>query len=729
MKFRISLVLVVLLTPALAMAQLLSQQVPDDAVLFVAWRGSDEMGPGYDASNLKKIIDASDIPRLINDFLPKVMKRIGQEDRNVAEVTNLISVIGSSMWRHSSAFYFGGIDASRPGQPMPKMAILCDAKADAPALTAELQRVIQRAGRLPVRVRVTNKETLVVVEIGNTGIDQAMSGKGLTLAGSAKFKEALSKTQLEPVTLIYLNGLAFVKTLADLVESSGDPGVQQMWPKVSEALGIGGLQYAICTGGFSGSQWSGQTFIAAPAPRTGLLAMLEAKPLSNEILGAIPSTATVAAAGHFDLAGLLGMIREGLGKVEPMLQQQFDAAIDQGSKQIQMDIIQDVLAPLGSEWAFYLDPTVGGNGLLGFTIVNRLNDAAKMDQSLGKLETTANNIIAGLLRREKVKIAFKQTKVGDTTIHYLAVPLITPSWAIRDGNLYFALYPQVVSSAADHVASKGKSIVSNPDYAKLMKQLGQENPTGVSFFDLPKTAPDAYQTWLLVTRLYLGFGDIFGVDSPPMLLPPLGKILPTLSPAGEVSWVDAEGWHSKAISPFPGSVALAGGGSMGGASVAQAGVMMRIMLPSLNRARETANRVKCASNMRQIGQAMQLYANEHKGKFPNDFGEMLLTQDVTIEVFTCPSSAANIPAEVRQMQPQQQAAWVNANAHYYYLGKGKNNAIDPSRVMIYEKEANHGGDGMNMLFGDGHAEFMSMPAAKKLLAEQGVGKGMGDDGL
>jgi prepilin-type N-terminal cleavage/methylation domain-containing protein len=38
-----------------------------------------------------------------------------------------------------------------------------------------------------------------------------------------------------------------------------------------------------------------------------------------------------------------------------------------------------------------------------------------------------------------------------------------------------------------------------------------------------------------------------------------------------------------------------------------------ILLPSLNRARETANRVKCASNLRQVGQAILLYSNDNRG--------------------------------------------------------------------------------------------------------------------
>lgn len=106
-------------------------------------------------------------------------------------------------------------------------------------------------------------------------------------------------------------------------------------------------------------------------------------------------------------------------------------------------------------------------------------------------------------------------------------------------------------------------------------------------------------------------------------------------------------------------------------------LLISILLPSLNRARETANRVKCASNLRQIGQAILLYSNENapRGNYPrvkfgsgatvtptwgnhfnvadpfgtafttnNDVTAALFllqrTQDIGSEVFTCPSSNA-----------------------------------------------------------------------------------------
>jgi len=45
-------------------------------------------------------------------------------------------------------------------------------------------------------------------------------------------------------------------------------------------------------------------------------------------------------------------------------------------------------------------------------------------------------------------------------------------------------------------------------------------------------------------------------------------------------------------------------------------LLISILLPSLNRAREAANRVKCASNLRSIGQATHIFAAENKGRIP-----------------------------------------------------------------------------------------------------------------
>src|SRR2546421_3243392 len=46
------------------------------------------------------------------------------------------------------------------------------------------------------------------------------------------------------------------------------------------------------------------------------------------------------------------------------------------------------------------------------------------------------------------------------------------------------------------------------------------------------------------------------------------------------------------------------------------GILMALLLPALEKAREHANTAKCATNLRSVGQAMALYVNENHGTYP-----------------------------------------------------------------------------------------------------------------
>jgi prepilin-type processing-associated H-X9-DG protein len=47
-------------------------------------------------------------------------------------------------------------------------------------------------------------------------------------------------------------------------------------------------------------------------------------------------------------------------------------------------------------------------------------------------------------------------------------------------------------------------------------------------------------------------------------------------------------------------------------------LLVSILLPSLNRAREAAKQTKCLSNLKQIGYAMMMYVNDNQGMLPFD---------------------------------------------------------------------------------------------------------------
>jgi prepilin-type N-terminal cleavage/methylation domain-containing protein/prepilin-type processing-associated H-X9-DG protein len=218
-------------------------------------------------------------------------------------------------------------------------------------------------------------------------------------------------------------------------------------------------------------------------------------------------------------------------------------------------------------------------------------------------------------------------------------------------------------------------------------------------------------------------------------------------------------------------------------------LLISILLPSLNRARETANRVKCASNLKQIGLAILLYSNENRGAYPRTKAStpvatgvthnmiatghtspdpftstatdatdnvpqalflLLRTQDITSEVFTCPSSnaekdtygggtnaainksnftdlAKNLSYSYQDPYPDSSAIGGgfklnNSISAEFAVGSDINpgttgtddNVLFPNNTssakdMKNGNSNNHDGDGQNVLFGDGHVEFLQNP--------------------
>jgi prepilin-type processing-associated H-X9-DG protein len=198
-------------------------------------------------------------------------------------------------------------------------------------------------------------------------------------------------------------------------------------------------------------------------------------------------------------------------------------------------------------------------------------------------------------------------------------------------------------------------------------------------------------------------------------MPPLQKLMAEMGPAAGISWSDDAGFHFRSLSPFPGADLL----SMDpvGAYMTSAGpaVALGLLMPAVSKARGEAERVKSASNLRQIGVGVMMYSQDNKSDCPPDLG-VLCSYGLIPAVFVSPFSGKSVPPELRAQTPEQRAAWVNQNADYVYLGKGKKmdklRADDP---LVYEKLELGRGQGINILFGDGHVEWLKMADAQRIL--------------
>jgi len=219
-------------------------------------------------------------------------------------------------------------------------------------------------------------------------------------------------------------------------------------------------------------------------------------------------------------------------------------------------------------------------------------------------------------------------------------------------------------------------------------------------------------------------------------------------------------------------------------------LLISILLPSLNRAREQANKVKCAANLSSIYKAMYLYSNDNKGNFPrtyyvvdqpatatydiantggtstnatdpfkttstNDVAEAIFliirTQDITSEVFGCPSANAekdtygtaagaaavnklsfskkqNLNYSFANPYPGKTASdqgykWNNSLSSEFCMAGDMNpgkqtpnydvtaptDQNSSSSIMKKANSPNHNGAGENLMYGDGHVQFESNP--------------------
>src|SRR5579871_836670 len=105
--------------------------------------------------------------------------------------------------------------------------------------------------------------------------------------------------------------------------------------------------------------------------------------------------------------------------------------------------------------------------------------------------------------------------------------------------------------------------------------------------------------------------------------------------------------------------------------------------PVFYRNPEQGARVRCASNLKQIGLAAIMWANDHNEKFPDDLDTIANDEDLAPSVFVCPSSNATVP---QGPTTQAMIADMHQPGHlsYVYIGKGLTTKADADVVILYE---------------------------------------------
>ena len=536
-----------------ALAQPLADRVPSDAMLYVGWQGIGSM-PGYDQSRLKAFLDDSNIPSLMERSMPLLLDRIVREDPNAAEGIGMLRKIFPVVWKYPTALYFAGIDLSNPVVPTPKLALLCKAGEDGEVVRAEMARIIAMTqGQAPFPIRAVRQGDIVALIVGYEQDAQAIAGSGPNsakpLAGTSdRFAQAMAQVQKDSAGVFYVDAEAVMGLINMIVQFNPDPAAQQMWPKIREAIGLDGVKRIVATAGFDGREWATNLFVAAPAPRPGMLKLLEAPPISGELMQSIPGTSTSFAILHADFAKVIEEVRTAASALDPNARQMMDGILDFARMQLGFDIQADLFEALGDKWAFYHNPAAMGSGPLGVTVLNRARHPDLAEKCIARLQEMVQASAAEKNRKTDPQLYFERSTIDGVDVRYAALPFVTPAWTLKDSTFYFGLYPQTVAMAA---STRVQPITERPGYQALRKRLGPDAVAGLIYIDLPATSDESYQPVLLLSRGLLGIGDMIGLKTPAITLPSLPKLKAHLAPAGMAAWTDDAGMHVRTISPFP----------------------------------------------------------------------------------------------------------------------------------------------------------------------------------
>ncbi len=182
----------------------------------------------------------------------------------------------------------------------------------------------------------------------------------------------------------------------------------------------------------------------------------------------------------------------------------------------------------------------------------------------------------------------------------------------------------------------------------------------------------------------------------PATMPPADCITKHLFPGVSVTRKVPGGILHESFSPLGAGGGLGGGNP--GQAVAVGGILVGLMLPAVTRVRESARRATCKSNLRQLGLAIHMWADDNDEKFPPTANLKLLVPNYidNPKVFKCPSGHASYMDFVKGKVTARSSSYV------YLPGRA---ATTPGWVIIaYGKLENHK-VGRNVLYADAHVEW------------------------
>lgn len=683
--------------------------IPANAVMVAMWGGTQT--PEFQSSKLAKVLASDAWQKLWGEQVPEALKATGEE--TIVEKYKKTLGYLKDATDHAMAVYLLA-PPTPDGEPTIVGLIDGGDKADELAAMIEKLREEEKGEKPPTMTKIGNVLMVASVE----QLPEVKENFTASPSYQTAIKAMGQPLAFTPSAFVHLE---MAKPISMLQGIGKDGPGKQRADLLLNGVGFKTLHsFTFRAGIDSGGDWASEAFIHAPAAeRKGLIGSLFTPRSGPEpLLSRVPADVIAVEAVEFDLPTLLNDGIKLATEMNPETPQELDFIWSKVTAVTGVKLKEEFLDQFGAHWIVY-ETSPAAPGQSGQIVaINKARNGKKVLQSVYQLCKSAQNflVMQGNQNPQLPKLLLARSKTADGAllldINLQVDPaLLEKTPALKDfthfavaekEGLLFLGQGDAVKAA---LTAPSTSITASEKYQSLMTRLGAPAASGVGFQDLPRSA-SAVKAQLANEVALLETMELPpGIDIKGMIDSLFNALEPQLSPSANARWVDEAGYHFRSVSPVPGGEFFSRVGAASSVGVGTGAVAVSILLPSLNRARETANRVKSASNLRMIGTGMMLYANENTGKFPPTLGDVLKTQDVTIDVFVSPRTSTSIPPEIRNGDKDAKAAWVSEHGDYEYVGADLNNSAHPDVILAYERLDRGLTDGINVLFADGHVEF------------------------
>jgi hypothetical protein len=411
-------------------------------------------------------------------------------------------------------------------------------------------------------------------------------------------------------------------------------------PPIGDVLNASGFAGLRLFGGITGMTEEGVSaawWLGAPGTQSGVF-QATAGGVGREQLAKIPADVVMAHAWKLDLSRTLTAAIEQARLVDPAAAASAREALEQVRAVAGIDIDRDLLRAVGDDWRIFAFP---GSILPvpDIAIEVGVRDRATLTKTHSALLRAIGDAAAS--SEGGFPVVIKEVEYRGQTLFCLEstpqqpIP-ITPTWCLTDDELLVTLSPQLMKT----LLSRKRDDRSLADVPAVAKALDGNPPALVSYVDTAPLVRSLCGAYELAAPLAQGTLEQQGIRLKLPQLPAASSIMPYVTPGVSVIQRQGRGGADGILVRSTGTLPLgplASANSLVGGSPASTGVLVALLLPAVQAAREAARRTSVITNYKVIMLSLLMYSDKN-GRFPapaivDKAGKPLLSWRVAILPF------------------------------------------------------------------------------------------------